>query len=414
MKQLVLTVLMAVMIMPATAAKKKQKESEVPAREYWSQLAYRMAAPVLQNMAKGELKKNMQVEVSPTWDGRNKNVTYMECFGRLMAGIAPWLSLPDDNTPESTQRQQLRQWARSAYQQAVDPKSADYLLWRKEGQTLVDAAYIAESFVRGYDSLWVPLDPVTKQRYIDEFARLRRVDPPYTNWLLFSSTIESFLAKVGASFDAYRVSMAVRKVEEWYVGDGWYSDGQGSFAFDYYSSYVFHAMYLETLQNMIDAHQKGWGINYPKYHATALKRAQKFGIILERFISPEGTLPVFGRSIPYRLAALQPLAMLAWKEWLPKELHPAQVRCAMTATMHHMFDGHNNFNEGGFLVIGYCGSQPGVADWYTNNGSLYITSTVFLPLGLPASHPFWTAPDEPWTQKRAWSGQPFDKDHIWK
>lgn len=413
MKKLMLMMLMAVMMMPATAARKK-KETNATAREYWSQLAYRMAAPVLQNMAKGELKKNMQVEVSPTWDGRNKDVTYMECFGRLMAGMAPWLSLPDDDTNEGAQRRQLRLWARDAYRQAVDPESADYLLWRKEGQTLVDAAYIAESFVRGYDSLWVPLDEVTKARYIDEFTRLRRVDPPYTNWLLFASTIESFLAKVGASFDAYRVSMAVRKVEEWYVGDGWYSDGQGSFAFDYYSSYVFHAMYLETLQNMIDARRKGWGINYPKFHATALKRAQKYGIILERFISPEGTLPVFGRSIPYRLAALQPLAMLAWKEWLPKELSPAQVRCAITATMHRMFDGHANFNEGGFLVIGYCGSQPGVADWYTNNGSLYITSTVFLPLGLPASHPFWTAPDEPWTQKKAWSGQPFDKDHIWK
>ena len=413
MKKLMLMMLMAVMMMPATAARKK-KETNATAREYWSQLAYRMAAPVLQNMAKGELKKNMQVELSPTWDGRNKDVTYMECFGRLMAGMAPWLSLPDDDTNEGAQRRQLRLWARDAYRQAVDPESADYLLWRKEGQTLVDAAYIAESFVRGYDSLWVPLDEVTKARYIDEFTRLRRVDPPYTNWLLFASTIESFLAKVGAPFDAYRVSMAVRKVEEWYVGDGWYSDGQGSFAFDYYSSYVFHAMYLETLQNMIDARRKGWGINYPKFHATALKRAQKYGIILERFISPEGTLPVFGRSIPYRLAALQPLAMLAWKEWLPKELSPAQVRCAITATMHRMFDGHANFNEGGFLVIGYCGSQPGVADWYTNNGSLYITSTVFLPLGLPASHPFWTAPDEPWTQKKAWSGQPFDKDHIWK
>ena len=413
MKKLMLMMLMAVMMMPATAARKK-KETNATAREYWSQLAYRMAAPVLQNMAKGELKKNMQVELSPTWDGRNKDVTYMECFGRLMAGMAPWLSLPDDDTNEGAQRRQLRLWARDAYRQAVDPESADYLLWRKEGQTLVDAAYIAESFVRGYDSLWVPLDEVTKARYIDEFTRLRRVDPPYTNWLLFASTIESFLAKVGASFDAYRVSMAVRKMEEWYVGDGWYSDGQGSFAFDYYSSYVFHAMYLETLQNMIDARRKGWGINYPKFHATALKRAQKYGIILERFISPEGTLPVFGRSIPYRLAALQPLAMLAWKEWLPKELSPAQVRCAITATMHRMFDGHANFNEGGFLVIGYCGSQPEVADWYTNNGSLYITSTVFLPLGLPASHPFWTAPDEPWTQKKAWSGQPFDKDHIWK
>ena len=31
-----------------------------------------------------------------------------------------------------------------------------------------------------------------------------------------------------------------------------------------------------------------------------------------------------------------------------------------------------------------------VADWYTNNGSLYMTSLAFLPLGLPAAHPFWT------------------------
>ncbi len=29
---------------------------------------------------------------------------------------------------------------------------------------------------------------------------------------------------------------------------------------------------------------------------------------------------------------------------------------------------------------------------------------MFMPLGLPADHPFWTDPAEPWTQKRAWSG----------
>ena len=50
---------------------------------------YRMAAPVLSNMSEGLLKQNMLVELSPTWDGRDKNVTYMECFGRLMAGLAP-------------------------------------------------------------------------------------------------------------------------------------------------------------------------------------------------------------------------------------------------------------------------------------------------------------------------------------
>ena len=45
-------------------------------RAYWCKLAYQMAYPVLSNMAKGELQKNMQLEVSPTWDGRNKKVAY--------------------------------------------------------------------------------------------------------------------------------------------------------------------------------------------------------------------------------------------------------------------------------------------------------------------------------------------------
>ncbi len=407
----ILIVILTIFALAVSSASAKGKKKQPTAREYWCTRAWEMAAPVLENMSRGELQKNMQTEVSPSWDGRNSKVIYMECFGRLMAGVAPWLALPDDDTAEGKQRKQLREWALASYKNAVDPASPDYLLWRQEGQTLVDAAYIAESFIRGYDALWLPLDSLTKARYIDEFKRLRRVEPPYTNWFLFSSTIESFLAKIGADADAYRVMTTIRKVEEWYVGDGWYADGP-HFAFDYYSSYVFHPMYLETLQNMIDA-RHGSRIDYPKYLERALQRTQKFAIVLERFISPEGTFPVFGRSATYRLAALQPLALMAWKQTLPKELSPAQVRCALTAVMHRMFDHQQNYNEGGFLTLGFCGSQPDISDWYTNNGSLYMTSLAFMPLGLPADHPFWTAPDEPWTQCKAWGGQPFPKDKAW-
>lgn len=399
---------MLLLVIPVTAKRQKQMTD----REYWCAQAYQMASPVLENMSKGELQKNMVLEVSPSFDRRDRRVAYMECFGRLMAGIAPWLALPDDDTPEGKQRRQLRQWALASYKNAVDPNSPDYLLWRKEGQTLVDAAYLAESFIRAYDALWMPLDDTTKQRYIKEFTQLRRVNPPYTNWLLFSSTIESFLAKIGAPYDAFRVSMAIRKVEEWYVGDGWYADGS-EFAFDYYSCYVFHPMYLETLQNMIDS-RKGRRSSYESDYKRALLRAQKMAVILERFISPEGTFPVFGRSIPYRMAAMQPLALMAWKQTLPKELSNGQVRAALTAVMHRMFDVQNNYNKGGYLTIGFCGSQPDVADWYTNNGSLYMASLAFMPLGLPADHPFWTSPAEEWTQVKAWGGKPFPKDHIWK
>lgn len=381
-------------------------------RDYWTSLAYNMAAPVLSNMAEGTLQKNMLVEVSPNWDGRDIKVTYMEAFGRLMAGIAPWLSLPDDDTPECTQRKQLRQWALASYRNAVDPDSPDCLLWSGQGQALVDAAYVAESFLRAYNALWAPLDDITKQRYIDAFKGLRKVDPPYTNWLLFSSTIESFLAKAGADCDEYRVNSAIRKVEEWYTGDGWYADGP-AFAFDYYSSYVFHPMYLETLQAMIDSGRYA-RIHYGKHYDRALKRAQKFSIVLERLISPEGTFPVFGRSIPYRMAAMQPLALMAWYGRLPVGLTDGQVRAALTAVMHRMFDGKENFNEKGFLTIGFTGRQPNVADWYTNNGSLYMTSLAFLPLGLPPTHPFWSDAPLAWTSQKAWGAQPFPKDHQWK
>lgn len=381
-------------------------------RDYWTSLAYNMAAPVLSNMAEGTLQKNMLVEVSPNWDGRDIKVTYMEAFGRLMAGIAPWLGLPDDDTAESARRKQLRQWALASYRNAVDPDSPDCLLWSGQGQALVDAAYVAESFLRAYDALWVPLDDITKQRYIDAFKGLRKVDPPYTNWLLFSSTIESFLAKAGADCDEYRVNSAIRKVEEWYTGDGWYADGP-AFAFDYYSSYVFHPMYLETLQAMIDS-GRYTRIHYKKHYDRALKRAQKFSIVLERLISPEGTFPVFGRSIPYRMATMQPLALMAWYGKLPDGLTDGQVRSALTTVMHRMFDDKENFNEKGFLTIGFTGRQPNVADWYTNNGSLYMTSLAFLPLGLPATHPFWTDAPLAWTSQKAWGAQPFPKDHQWK
>lgn len=385
---------------------------QTPDRIYWCNLLYKLASPILSNMAEGRLQKNMQVEVSPSWDGRDKRVTYMEAFGRLMAGVAPWLSLPDDDTEEGKVRKQLREWALKSYAHAVDPQSPDYLLWQGHGQALVDAAYIAESFLRAFDQLWQPLDQTTKKRYIEEFQQLRRVDPPYTNWLLFSSTIEAFLAKAGAPYDSYRVNSAIRKVEEWYTGDGWYADGP-VFAFDYYSSYVFHPMYLETLQAMKDS-KEYTRINYKKYYDRALKRTQKFSLILERFIAPDGTFPAFGRSIPYRLATMQPLALMAWYQDMPAGLGNGQVRAALTATMHRMYDGAENFNENGFLTIGFTGKQPNVADWYTNNGSLYMTSLAFLPLGLPASHPFWTDAAQEWTSCKAWGGKAFPKDHHWE
>ena len=82
------------------------------------------------------------------------------------------------------------------------------------------------------------------------------------------------------------------------------------------------------------------------------------------------------------MGAFQTLAMAAWKYGLPEGISNGQVRSALTAVMKNMFAVEGNFNSSGFLQLGFAGHQPGLANYYTNNGSLYMTSLVFMPLGL--------------------------------
>lgn len=307
-----LLLLFCLLMVAENSMAKKKTEKEKTDRELWCDILYKMAVPVLSNMSEGKLQEVMPVEVSPIWDGRPQKVTYMECFGRLMSGLAPWLSLPDDDTEEGKMRKQLREWALKSYAHAVDPKSKD-----------------------------------------------------------------------------------------------------PGFSFDYYNSFSIHPMYVECIE--IITHKgtkKLWNMdnaNYPR----ALKRMQRYGMILERLISPEGTFPVFGRSMTYRTGVFQPLALLAWREQLPEELPNGQVRAAMTAVIKRMFSDERNYGKEGFLTLGFNGSQPQMADRYTNNGSLYMASLAFLPLGLPANHPFWTDAPLSWTSKKAWEGEEFPRDHAY-
>jgi len=332
-------------------------------------------------------------------------LTYIEAFGRLMAGIAPWLALPDDGSAEGKQRAQLKNWALLSYSNAVDPKSPDYLLWNGPSQTLVDASFIAQSFIRAPEALWYPLDETTKKRYIQEFKNLRKIQPPYNNWILFRATIEAFLALIGEDVDGFVTRMAINKMNEWYLGDGMYGDGP-LYAFDYYNSFVIQPMFLEILE-VLEKKKIASTVSAE----LALKRMQRYNNHLERLISPEGTFPPIGRSLTYRMAAFQPLALAAWKYDMPAGVSNGQVRNALTTVMKNMFEIAGNFNKKGYLQLGFVGHQPDIADYYTNNGSLYLTSLIFLPLGLKPDAPFWVDAPEDWTSKKAWKGKSFAKDY---
>lgn len=194
-------------------------------RAYWVSILHKMAAPILSNISKEQWRKNMPMEVSPTFDSRDPGVGYLEAFGRLLAGMAPWLELADDATEEGKLRKKLRDQALLGIQYGVDPKSPDYFTWRgPSSQTLVDAAHLALAFLRAPKALWQPLDQATKERVVEEFKLLRKIKPNESNWLLFAAMTETFLYSIGEECAREKIDYAVNKFDqEWYVGDGWYA-----------------------------------------------------------------------------------------------------------------------------------------------------------------------------------------------
>lgn len=407
--------LIAVLALPSSALQAKNKKDKAAKeqqittgaqdRATWVKLMWKISYPVIHNLAEGTLHQNMPIE---TPSGKTKGydeITHLEAVGRTLAGVAPWLALPDDDTEEGKLRKQMREDVLKGLKNAVDPDSPDKLNFTKQPQPIVDAAYLVHAFLRAPKALWEPLDEVTKQRYIDSFKALRDRTGAYNNWLLFTGLTEAFLLQQGEQADPFRINIAKNKIKEWYAGDGWYSDGS-KFSMDYYNSYVLNPMMvamLETLATKKRASQKDVD--------EALQRLIRHSEFCERIIGPDGTYPAFGRSVTYRTAAFQSLADVALREKLPAHVTPAQVRCALTAVHRNMYEGNQNFDKDGWLVLGFNGHQPEAADGYTSTGSLYMATLSFLPLGLPADNPFWTDAPADWTTKKAWNGEKLHKDY---
>jgi hypothetical protein len=142
----------------------------------------------------------------------------------------------------------------------------------------------------------------------------------------------------------------------------------------------------------------------------ALPRASRYAEVVERLISPEGTIPVIGRSSAYRFAAFYHPAYMALTHSLPPEINPGGLRSGITAVVRRMYEAPGTFDEAGWLNLGAVGSQPSIRNKYNATGSLYVALTGLVHLGLPANDPFWLAPPASWTQQRIWAGEDVPRD----
>lgn len=389
-----------------TSADAGGPEAGAADRAYNVQVLTRIAEPVLDALSKGQLKARFPVH---EWEVERAAFTHYEAFARTLAGIAPWLELGPDPTPEGQERERFINLARAAMINATDPDSPDYLNFDGEqgDQPLVEAAYFASALLFAPNQLWEPLTEDERENVLDALRTSRTIENTHNNnWILFPAMVEAALWRLTDDFEMEPIEEAVETFEdEWYLGDGFYSDGRW-LNWDYYNSYAIHPMLLQILEVAED--------NEDPIAESSLRdakaRALRFAEVLERFISPEGTFPVIGRSSAYRFAAFYHLSYMALRRDLPREVDPAGARGGMTAVVRRMVEAPGTFDEEGWLQLGAVGHQPGLQETYNATGSLYIALIGLVHLGLPASDEFWTAPAAPWTQKRIWSGEDIPRD----
>ena len=210
-------------------------------------------------------------------------------------------------------------------------------------------------------------------------------------------------------WDAERALRGVKRFrDDWYKGDGWYGDGP-ALHIDYYNSYVIQPMLVQILDVM-----KAHNIEGADFLGTASARMTRFAAIQERLISPEGTFPVVGRSLCYRVGAFQALSDVAYRHALPAEVSPEQVRCGITAVMRRQMEAPGTYDPQGWLTLGFAGHQKSIAETYISTGSLYLCSAGYIALGLPETDRFWSGPAADWTSKKVWNGEDLPADHAIK
>jgi hypothetical protein len=375
-------------------------------RAYWVKVAVQLADPILTNLANDTLIKNMPYE-SLTAASQRKVFSHLEAVGRLLDGLAPWLELGADDSTEGKIREKYIELAVKGLSNAVNPNASDYLNFVEDSQPLVDAAFLAQALLRAPTQLWEKLDQKTKNGIITEFKRSRVIKPGNSNWLLFASMIETFLMEVTGEFDEARLMNGINTFHnEWYKGDSFYGDGP-HYHQDYYNSFVIHPFLCHILP-ILKKHNHAGG----DFLNEQLKRHTRYAEILERFIGPDGTYPIVGRSICYRFGVFHGLSDAALIGILPSRIEPAQVRCGLTAVMKRVLESPKNFDENGWLRVGVAGPQLNISEGYINTGSVYLTSFGLLPLGLPPAHKFWSDKYTEWTAVKAWSGKEVHADHA--
>ena len=300
----------------------------------------------------------------------------LEGYARALWGLVPLLAGGGKSALAQPWLQGLRN--------GTNPHHPGY--WGVPGdssQALVEMPAIALAAALAPDFFWTPLSQQEQgnlTRWLLTINDRALVD---NNWLYFRVIVNAALARLGEPHDPQAVRQALDRVQEFALGNGWFSDGEinaDQNQVDYYVPFGFH--FYGLLYAALSHTPEG------ERETRLRQQARVFAPQFREWFARSGAALPFGRSLTYRFAqgAFWGAAAFAGEEVLPwgevKHLWFQHLRWWAAQPM---------FTPDGLLSIGYGYPTLNVSEQYNSPASPYWAFKFFLPLALPDTHPFWQA-----------------------
>jgi hypothetical protein len=305
-----------------------------------------------------------------------EKVALMEAFLRPLWGLAPLMAGGGS----------WNNWevCLKGLSSGTDPENTEY--WGDIGswdQRMVELGSIALTLLIAPDQSWEKLSEKEKSNLSSWIGQTNKRETVDTNWRFFRVLVNTALLKVGAEYDKNRLEEDLNRIEEFYLSEGWYKDGDTD-QMDYYIPFAFH------FYNLIYA--KVMESEDPERSKIFKERAAIFAKSFIQWFAVDGSALAFGRSLTYRFAQSCFWGALAFAD--VEALPWGVIKGLLLRNLRWWFNQYI-FTPEGLLTIGYAYPNLIMAEGYNSPGSPYWAMKAFLPLTLSEGHPFWKAEEMP-------------------
>ena len=352
---------------------KEDWEGKLGRKEDFRELLMELLNPLLPYYSEG----GAELILGVTATNYDQKAIRLEAFSRPLWGLVPYWA-GGGSAPEFEQIYQ------KGLANGTDPESEEY--WggfHAFDQRFVEMAAISYGLILVPEKLWDPLSEQAKDNLVQWLGGINQYELPVCNWVLFAVLVNLALKKLGRAYDAEKLEKYLAGAESFYLGDGWYQDGDSGQK-DYYVSFAIHFYSLFYAKVMKDED--------PERSRLYLERAEVFGKQFIYWFDESGAALPFGRSLTYRFAQVS-----FFSACLMAGAEPFSTGIMKGLIVRHLCDWMKKpiFDRNHILTVGYGYPNLVMGERYNGPGSAYWAMKTFALLMLSDDHPFWSVEAEP-------------------